>query len=186
MTLAESNEELEIGSEAPSFKLIGTDEKMHSVDSFLDYDCLLLVWTCNHCPYAQAKISVLNAFAEDYEQVAVVGISSNDVSAYPEDSFDMMKEWVENGKIKYDYYLYDEDQTVAKKYGAECTPDPFLFVRKGGKFILQYHGRLDNATNPDDVATRHEMKEIIDISLKKETWKGEHNPAIGCNIKWKI
>lgn len=185
MVLSESNEVLKIGSEAPAFELIGTDGNQHTVEDFVDYKLLLICFTCNHCPYAQAKIPVLNELAEKYSEMAVVGISSNDVEAYPEDSLEMMTDWVESGKISYDYYLYDGDQNVARNYGAECTPDPFLFVAEGGKFVLIYHGRLDDATNPDDVPKRHEMKEVIDKCLEGKKWKGTASPAIGCGIKWK-
>ena len=185
MVLSESNEVLKIGSEAPAFKLIGTDGNQHTIEDFADYKLLLVCFTCNHCPYAQAKIPVLNELAEEYSEIAVVGISSNDVEAYPEDSLEMMTEWVESGKISYDYYLYDGDQTVARDYGAECTPDPFLFVAKESKFMLVYHGRLDDATNPDGVPKRHEMKEVIDACLKWEKCKVTASPAIRCGIKWK-
>jgi len=185
MVLSESNEKLEIGSEAPQFKLIGTDRNWHTLEDFVDYKILLICFTCNHCPYAQAKVPVLNRLAEEYSEMAVVGISSNDVGAYPEDSLDMMIEWVENGKILYDYYLYDENQSAAKDYGAECTPDPFLFVSNGGKFVLEYHGRLDDATDPKSVPKRHEMREVIDKYLMGEKWEGTPAPAIGCGIKWK-
>ena len=138
MVLAESNEKLKMGSPAPPFKLIGTDGNWYCLEDFDEYKLLLICFTCNHCPYAQAKISVLNGLAKEYSELAVIGISSNDVSAYPEDSLEQMKEWVENGTISYDYYLYDETQSVAKEYGAECTPDPFLFSFKEDGFVLEY------------------------------------------------
>ena len=103
MVLSESNAVLKIGSAAPAYKLIGKDGNHDTIEDFVDYKLLLICFTCNHCPYAQAKIPVLNELAEEYSEIAVVGISSNDVEAYPEDSLEMMTEWVESGKISYDY-----------------------------------------------------------------------------------
>ncbi|MDY6776846.1 MAG: thioredoxin family protein, partial [Candidatus Nanohaloarchaea archaeon] len=161
----ESVQELERGDEAPGFELPGVDGDKHSLDDFSGYDALLVVFTCNHCPYAQAKIPVLNSLAEEYDDVAVVGVNPNDPDEYPEDSFDRMKELAESGEIRYDAYLRDESQQVAESYGAVCTPDPFLFRNDDGTFRLAYHGRLDDALNPDEEPSRHHMREALESVL---------------------
>jgi peroxiredoxin len=181
----ESLRKLAVGDTAPDFELPGTDGETYSPASFEDREALLLVFTCNHCPYAKAKFDVLNGLAADYDEVAVVGINSNDPDAYPEDSVEGMRELVADGTIRYDAYLFDESQDVAAAYGAVCTPDPFLFENDGGTFRLAYHGRLDDATNPDDEPTREEMREAIEAVLAGEDVDLEFHPSRGCTIKWR-
>jgi len=185
MVAADSVEVLERGDEAPAFELKGTDKETHSLADFDDNEALLLVFTCNHCPYAQAKFGELNALANEYDDVAVVGINSNDPEEYPDDSFERMQELVSDGTIQYDAYLFDETQDVAADYGATCTPDPFLFSNEDDGFRLVYHGRLDDALNPDDDPTEREMKQYIDRVLAGEDVDEEFQPSRGCSIKWK-
>ncbi len=184
MVVMESEEELQHGDPAPHFELEGTDGETYTPDSFEEREAMLVVFTCNHCPYAQAKFDVLNELADDYEDVAVVGINPNDEEQYPEDSFEKMKEYVEEGTIDYDAYLRDETQGVAERYGAQCTPDPFLFRRDGGEWRLAYHGRLDDATNPDETPTTHYARQAVDAILADEDVDLEFRPARGCSIKW--
>ena len=192
MVAAESSQELELGDSAPSFSLPGTDGETYTLDSFADHDALLLVFTCNHCPYAEAKEPALNAIAADYDEVAVVGINPNDDGQYPDDSFEKMREYVDSGRIQYDAYLRDESQDVARAYGAECTPDPFLFVNHDGadgtEWHLKYHGRLDDALNPDAEPSGDpgfEMREVIDTVLAGGKVDREFRPSRGCSVKWK-
>ncbi|GAD53111.1 alkyl hydroperoxide reductase and/or thiol-specific antioxidant family (AhpC/TSA) protein [Halarchaeum acidiphilum MH1-52-1] len=184
----ESTRVLERGDEAPSFSLPGVDGETHAPADFADAEALLVVFTCNHCPYAKAKHPALNAIADDYDEAAVVGINPNDADAYPADSFDGMREEVDSGRIDYDAYLRDESQDVAAAYGAVCTPDPFLFARRDGAFELVYHGRLDDALNPDAEPSGDpgfEMREIIDDVLAGETIDAAFRPSRGCTIKWR-
>ena len=185
MVAADSVEVLERDDEAPDFELPGTDGETYSLSDFADNEAVLVVFTCNHCPYAQAKFDELNALAAEYDDVAVVGISSNDPEEYPEDSFEKMQEYVEDGRVQYDAYLFDESQAVAAAYGATCTPDPFLFAREDGTFRLVYHGRLDDALNPEEEPTEREMKEHIDRVLAGESVDADFRPSRGCSIKWK-
>jgi len=183
-----SIEKLHAGDVAPSFELPGTDGDVYTLDSFADDEALLVVFTCNHCPYAKAKFDALNAIAADYEDAAVVGINPNDPGEYEADSFERMQELVEEGTIGYDAYLFDESQAVAKEYGAVCTPDPFLFRRDGGEFTLAYHGRLDDALAPDDEPSGtpgFEVREAIDSVLAGESVGRLFEPSRGCTIKWK-
>ncbi|WP_415381150.1 thioredoxin family protein [Halosimplex sp. TS25] len=186
MVALDSEEDaLDRGDAAPAFKLPGVDGETHALDDFADNEALLLVFTCNHCPYAQAKFDELNALADEYDDVAVVGINPNDAEEYPEDSVEKMQEYVERGEVQYDAYLRDESQEVAASYGATCTPDPFLFEEADGEFRLVYHGRLDDALNPDDEPTEREMKDIVDRLLAGEDIEDEFQPSRGCSIKWK-
>ncbi|QLD88237.1 thioredoxin family protein [Natronomonas salina] len=179
---------LQRGDEAPDFELEGTDGETHSLDDFADREALLLVFTCNHCPYAQAKFDAMNAIAADYDEVAVVGVNPNDAEEYPEDSVEKMVEYVDRGEIDVDAYLRDESQAVAEAYGAVCTPDPFLFENAGGSFQLAYHGRLDDAQDPDSEPSGEpgfEMREAIDAVLAGEEPTDEFRPSRGCSIKWR-
>jgi peroxiredoxin len=188
MVETESAEELEAGDPLPEFELPGADGDTHRADDFAENQALLAVITCNHCPYAVAKIPALNAIATDYDDVAVVGINPNDAEEYPEDSFEQMQEVVADGTVQYDAYLRDESQAVARAFGATCTPDPFLFRRSNGSFELAYHGRLDDAMDPDEEPSGEpgfEMREVIEQVLAGESVEQEFKPSRGCSVKWR-
>ena len=185
MVTLESEAVLERGDEAPDFELPATDGETYSLADFAEYEALLVVFTCNHCPYAQAKVDELNRLAAEFEDLAVVGINANDETEYPEDSFDRMGELVADGTIQYDAYLRDESQRVAADYGATCTPDPFLFEPEDGAFRLVYHGRLDDALNPDAEPTEREMAAHVETLLTGGDVTAAFRPSRGCSIKWR-
>ncbi|EMA55483.1 MULTISPECIES: thioredoxin family protein [Halococcus] len=187
MTLEESARELDRGDEAPDFELPGADGETHALADFADHKALLVTFTCNHCPYAQAKFDTLNRLADDYDNAAVVGINPNDAEEYPDDSFETMQELVDEGTIDYDAYLRDESQDVARAYGAVCTPDPFLFKSTNNGFELAYHGRLDDAHGPDEQPSGEpgfEMAGAIESVLTGVPVDHEFRPSRGCSIKW--
>lgn len=185
MVLTESESELERGDVAPEFTLPGVDGREYALDSFEDRDALLVVFTCNHCPYARAKFDALNDLARSYDELAVVGVNPNDSTAYPEDSFERMKELVADGTVAYDAYLRDEEQSVAREYGAVCTPDPFLFRREDGEWRLAYHGRLDDALSPDEEPTENYAADAVESVLAGEEVSLPDRPSRGCSIKWR-
>ena len=179
---------IEPGERAPPFELPGTDGETFALADFDDHGALLVVFTCNHCPYARAAYDAMNAIADDYGSVAVVGINPNDAEEYPEDSYEKMVEAVDSGRIDITSYLRDESQDVAEAYGAVCTPDPFLFANEDGSFRLAYHGRFDDATNPDEDPSGEpgfEMRAAIDVVLDGRTPEPQVRPARGCSIKWR-
>jgi len=184
MVTMESTYALDEGEEVPWFELPGVDGETYTPDSFADSEALLLVVTCNHCPYAQAKFDLLNRLAETYDAVAVVGVNPNDAEEYPDDSFEAMREYVDEGRVAYDAYLRDESQELAAALGAVCTPDPFLFRNEDGSFRLAYHGRLDDALNPEDEPTRFQIREAIDAVLAGEDVDVDWEPSRGCSVKW--
>ena len=182
MVLLESQIKLKAGDQAPDFDLIGIDDKNHSLNSYKDFDGLLVIFICNHCPYVKAKVDAINEIHEKFkDRVALVGINSNDPINYPDDSFENMKKIAKEKGIKYDY-LVDDSQEIAKKYGAMCTPDPFLFDKERK---LVFHGRIDNAMNPDDTATEKTMITNIEKLLAGEKIEKNFDPSIGCSIKWR-
>ncbi len=182
MVLLESQIKLKTGDQAPDFDLIGIDDKNHSLNDYKDYDGLLVLFTCNHCPYVKAKVEAIKEIHEKFkDKVALVGINSNDPTNYPDDNFENMKKTAQEKGIKFDY-LVDDTQEIAKKYGATCTPDPFLFDKERK---LVFHGRIDNAMTPEDTATEKTMINNIEKLLAGEKIEKDFDPSIGCSIKWK-
>jgi len=180
MALTESTM-VKLGSVAPYFNLPDTLGKNVSIEDF-DSELLIIVFTCNHCPYAKAVEERLIKLGKEYKNdVDFVLISSNDSENYPEDSPKKMAErHTEKG---YPFpYLYDETQEVAKAYSAVCTPDIFLYNEDRK---LEYRGRIDdNWQNPEQVE-REELKMAIEAVLNGKTIDFEQKPSMGCNIKWK-
>jgi len=182
MVLLESKVSLQTGDKAPDFELLGIDDKQHSLTNYKDYKGLLVIFMCNHCPYVKAKIDAIKEIHEKFkDRIAIVGINSNDSTEYPDDSFENMKIIAQEKEIKFDY-LVDGDQEIAKKYGAVCTPDPFLF---DSERRLVFHGKIDNAMKPEDTATEKTMISNIQRFLDGEKIEKDFDPSIGCSIKWK-
>ena len=180
MALTESTM-VELGSPAPNFNLPDTSGNHISLDDFKS-ETFVVIFTCNHCPYAKAVEDRLVALGNDYKgKTDFVLISSNDVVNYPEDSPTRMAEKHKSKGYPFPY-LFDETQEVAKAYRAVCTPDIFLY-NKDRK--LEYRGRLDdNWQNPQSV-TREELKMAIDAVLSGNKIEFDQIPSMGCNIKWK-
>ena len=174
---------LKILDKAINFNLKGVDGKEYSLDSFKDKKILIIIFTCNHCPYAQAYEDRIIQLQTMYKErnVQVIAINSNEDKNYKEDSFENMK--IRAKKKDFNFpYLRDESQEVAKAYGAEVTPDVFVFDNKR---ILKYRGRIDdNWENPDKVK-QHNVRDAVGALLRGEEVKVKEAKAIGCSIKWK-
>jgi len=182
MVLLESQIKLKAGDTAPDFELLGTDDQKHSLNDYNNYKGVLIIFMCNHCPYVKAKVDALNELYEKCgKDIAIIGINSNDSTDYPEDSFDAMKQTAKEKGFRFDY-LVDETQEIAKKYGAMCTPDPFLF---NSQKQLVFHGKIDNAMKPEDKATEKTMINNMQKLLSGEKIEKDFDPSIGCSIKWK-
>src|SRR3989344_2079427 len=183
MAVLKSSPKLKKGKKAPDFYLPGTDDEFYRLTEMKGERAYLIVFMCNHCPYVKAKLSELNRIHDEYYDngLVVIGINSNDDKEYPEDSFDEMKSAVEKEKVKF-LYLRDEDQEVAKSYGASCTPDPFLFDKD---FNLIFHSRIDDAPSPNKKPTKHELFDAIGEFLNKGRISIKESPSMGCSIKWK-
>lgn len=182
MTLLKSDcKRLQKGDSAPGFSLKNVDDSIVNL-SDLKGKALVIIFMCNHCPYVKPKMDEIASIQNDYKDkdVVVIAINANDPIDYPEDDFEHMKEIArEKG---YKYYLIDETQQVAISYGATCTPDPFVF-NKEHKLI--YHGRLNNAMEPDDMPTKHDIIEVLDKMIKGKDIEEWFVPSQGCSIKWK-
>ncbi len=172
------------GTPAPDFSLRGTDGKQHNSASCRGPNGLLVMFICNHCPYVRA---VLDRIVRDCRELANLGIGSvaimsNDPTQYPEDSFENMANVVRQANFPFPY-LIDENQDVARAYGAVCTPDFFGY---DSRLRLQYRGRLDaSGRHPAPPDARRELFEAMrDIA---ETGRGpvQQMASIGCSIKWR-
>jgi peroxiredoxin len=173
---------LTLGDSLPSFALPATDGETYDTTMIKD-PVLAVIFTCNHCPYAQAYEQRLKEMGDAFSDTGVqfVLINSNDAANYPEDSFENMKKKHKEAGYAFPY-CFDEDQSVAKAYGALCTPHCFVFDadRK-----LKYKGRIDgNWEHPDEV-TEHNLHDAITALLKGEEPLIHEANAIGCSIKWK-
>jgi len=174
---------LPIGNDAVDFKLKGVDGKTYGLNSFADKKALVVVFSCNHCPYAQAYEQRIIQLQSDYQRkgVSFVAINSNDETNYPEDSFENMIKRSKDRSFNFPY-IRDESQDIARKYGAICTPHVFAFDKNR---ILQYKGRIDdNWKNPSEVKTR-DLRNALDAILEDKTPHVQETRPFGCSIKWK-
>jgi len=171
-----------IGAEAPPFELPGVDGSTHTLDEYADDGVLVLVQSCNHCPYVQAWEGRLKSIQTEYEDrgVRIVAISSNDAEAYPEDSFDAMKQRATEEGFNFDY-LYDESQEIARALGSERTPEVFVFDRDRR---LVYHGAIDDSREAD-AAQRHYLREAIEAALRGIEPPEAETPPVGCTVKYR-
>ena len=183
MVLLESNA-IPMGAEAKDFSLVGIDDETYTLDSFSDSDVLVIVFMCNHCPYVQAIWERLVDLQDRYdpEEVQFVAINPNTANEdYEEETLDKMKEYADEYEMNFPY-LEDEDQTVARDYEAQCTPDIYVF---DGDRKLAYHGRLDDNWKDASLVEREDLAEAIDAILDDEKPSKDQKPSMGCSIKWK-
>lgn len=175
---------LKIGSPAPDFNLPGVDGKNYLLESFKNSRALIVIFSCNHCPYVQAyedRIIELQKNCKD-KGVSIVAINSNDTANYPDDSFVHMVERAVKKSFNFPY-LRDEEQTAASAYGATHTPEVFLF-NKDRKLV--YHGKIDdNWQEPDKVKNQY-LKNAVDELLEGKEISVPETFSIGCTIKWKV
>lgn len=174
----------DFGWQASTFSLPGTDGKTHTLGDISGPNGTLVMFICNHCPYVLAVLDRIIRDARDLSAlgIGVAAISSNDATAYPQDRFDKMAELARDRDFPFPY-LHDADQSVARAYGAVCTPDFFGFDPNGG---LQYRGRLDasrKAAGPADL--RRDLFEAMRQIAKTGLGPPDQIASMGCSIKWK-
>lgn len=171
-----------IGDQAPDFDLIGTDVDYYSLDSFKDFDNLIIFFTCNHCPYVTGSDEVTRKTVEKFnnKQFKFIAINSNSKNTYEEDSFDNMVKRMDEFKFPW-LYLYDETQKTAKDYGALKTPHFYVFNQERK---LVYTGRgVDSPKDSSNIKVNDLDRVLSELVRNKKISVPVTNP-IGCNIKW--
>jgi len=175
---------LALGTPAPAFSLPDTDGHAVSLSDFGPQRALLVMFICNHCPYVQHVRDELARLGRDYQArgAAMVGISSNDIDAFPDDAPDRMAE--EKRVAGYTFpYLFDATQEVARAYSAACTPDFFLY---GPERRLLYRGQLDGSRPGNGILVDGiDLRAALDAVLEGRPVSADQKPSMGCNIKWK-
>ncbi len=174
----------DFGWKAIEATLPGIDDKDHNIFEHAGPNGLVVAFICNHCPYVVSVISRIVREANDLKDLGIgfVAISANDVDAYPQDSFDNMKEFAALNDFTFPY-LYDATQEIARKYDAVCTPDFFGFNKD---MELQYRGRLDASrkeTGPADL--RRDLYEAMKQVAESGQGPKDQIASMGCSIKWK-
>ena len=178
---------LPLGTKMPSFNLLGIDGEMYTNEIFHGKKGSLVMFICNHCPFVKhVNEEIVNLSNEIMgNDIGVIGINSNDSTQekYAEDSIDKMREYADD--LGYNFpYVVDEDQSVAKNFTAQCTPDFFLFDSDQN---LVYRGQLDGSRTGNDVPTNGEsLRNAIQALLDNKDPISEQLPSMGCNIKWRV
>src|SRR4026209_2143065 len=190
--LGEEHPTLPIGAKAPAFSLKGTDGKIYSLASFSKYKILVIIFTCNHCPTAQAYEDRIIQLTKDYSAkgVAIVSVSPNDPKSirldelgYTDmsDTYPEMKIRAKQKKFNFPY-LYDGDkQAMARAYGPATTPHVFIFDKKR---ILRFQGRIDDVEKPTEKPTIHDTRNAIEELLQGKEVAVKTTKVFGCSIKW--
>jgi peroxiredoxin len=180
---AEAMSNLKIKDKAIAFDLPGVDGKRHPLADYAGKEIVVVIFTCNHCPYARAWEDRFVQIQADYaaKGVQLVAISSNDAVKHPDDSFPKMKERAAEKAFNFPY-LYDESQEVARAYGAQRTPEVFVFDKNR---TLRYQGTVDdNYEEPASVKTPY-LRQALDAVLGGKPAPTPETAAVGCTIKWK-
>lgn len=174
---------VKIGDFAPEFHLTGVDDKNYSLENLKSKKVVVIMFSCNHCPYVKAYEDRFVQLQRDYGEkgVVLVAINSNDDRTHPEDSFENMKIRAKDKEFNFPY-LRDESQNVARAYGATRTPEVFVFDQKR---ILRYHGRIDDNVYEPSQVRQHYLRDALDAILSGNEVPEKDTEPVGCTIKWK-
>lgn len=177
------SQSIAIGESMPAFELLGTDGCHYGPADFADKSLMVLVFTCNHCPYVLGSDQRLEAVVERFgsDRIAWVGICANDAASYPADSYPRMQERA--ASLPYTY-LHDPSQAVARAFGAQVTPEFYVFGRQGDDWLLVYHGGIDDSPRDARQATDPQLAPALEALLVGEAPARPTTPVQGCSIKW--
>ena len=177
-----ATEKLKLGSLMPAFELISVKGKKLNADDFKETKLMLVIFSCNHCPYVQAYEERIIKITSDFNnELVVIAINSNDEKNYTEDSLDNMKLIAEEKGFNF-HYLRDADQEVAKAFGATHTPEVFLFNEKRE---LVFHGKIDDNWQDESRVNSKYLRDAINELLSGKEISVPETFTIGCTIKWK-
>ncbi len=183
-SLAVSAQGYKVGDEAMNFTLKNIDDKMVSLSDYANEKGVVVIFTCNHCPYSVAYEDRIVALDKKYKKKGfpVVAINPNDPADYPEDSFENMKIRAKEKGFTFPY-LIDEKQEVYPVYGATKTPHVYLLKNKSEKFMVKYIGAIDNNSKDADKVTEAYLANAIDALLEGNKPNPDLTKAVGCSIK---
>ncbi len=175
-----------VGDEATDFKLKNIDGKMVSLGDYKDAKGIIVIFTCNHCPYAVAYEDRIIALDKKYKALGypVIAINPNDPEVQPQDSFELMKERAKSKGFTFPY-LIDEGQKIYPKYGAQRTPHVYILKKEGKKNIVKYIGAIDNNYKNANDADQKYVENALDALIKGQEPEVKSTVAIGCTIKTK-
>jgi peroxiredoxin len=176
-----------VGDKATDFKLKNVDGKYVSLSDFPDAKGFIVIFTCNHCPFAQAYQDRIIALDKKYKVKGypVIAINPNDPSLVPDDSYVAMQERAKEKGYTFPY-LIDETQQVYKAYGATHTPHVFLLKKEdGGKLVVKYIGAIDDNYQDASAVTQNYLKNAVDDLIAGKDPDPSFTKAIGCSIKSK-
>ncbi len=183
--MAAESKNLPLGSEIVHFELFNPKlNNSQSLSELRGKKGTLIIFMCNHCPYVIHILPKLVEISETYipKGISFIGINSNDIINYPEDSPEKMVELTQKYYINFPY-LYDETQEIAKAYDAACTPDFYLYDSNDK---LVYHGRFDaSRPNSEKPTTGEDLSKAMDLLLENKSIFSPQYNSIGCSIKWK-
>ena len=173
-----------LGTKMPEFKLKDPNGKEHAGSQMYAERGLLVVFTCNHCPYAIAVWPRVIRYAQYAKgmKINTIAINPNIHPDYPQDSPQEMKKKIKEWGIDFPY-LVDETQETAKAFKAQCTPDIYLF---NAKHELVYHGRIDDNWQEESKVTKEELKEALNAYASGLLVSKDQKPSMGCSIKWRV
>ncbi|NOZ50722.1 MAG: thioredoxin family protein [Chloroflexi bacterium] len=174
---------MNIGDPIIPFSLPGVDGNTYSPDDFSAKQVLVIIFSCNHCPYVRAwedRMVQIQADTGD-RGVQLIAINANDVSKYPADNFQNMQKRAQEKQFNFPY-VFDESQEIATVYAAQRTPEVFVFdaARR-----LQYHGAIDDSYEDPDAVQHPYLRQALDALLNGQTPVVASTPPVGCTIKWK-
>ena len=173
----------DFGKKAEDFKLKSIKNKLVSLNDIKGDKATLIMFICNHCPYVKAVIRDIVKDCENLKSEGVnsIAIMSNDTKEYPEDSFENMKAFSKKFNFSFPY-LIDESQSIAKEYGAVCTPDFFGYNRN---LELQYRGRIRELKDLKPInSNESDLYKAMRLIIKTGKGPKDQIPSMGCNIKW--
>jgi len=177
--------QVKVGDKAPGFSLKNVDGSTVSLNNYKDKKGVIVVFTCNHCPYSKAYedrlIQLQKKHGSDYP---IVAINPNDASTYPSDSYDNMKVRAKEKGFNF-AYIRDDSQSVAKAYGAKKTPHVYLLENNKGHFHVAYIGAIDDNYAEESKVKTHYLEDAIEALQKGEKIKTNKTVAVGCSVKWK-
>jgi len=175
----------EIGDVAADFTLKNIDGSMVSMKDYKKAKGFIVVFTCNHCPYAKAYeeriIALQNKYGSEYQ---VIAINPNDAKSYPDDNFESMQVRAKEKGFNFPYLL-DESQEIAKSYGATKTPHVYLLEKEKTVLVVKYIGAIDDNYKDANKVKKHYLENAITDLKEGNDPKVSKTLAIGCSVKWK-